>query len=85
MVDYHHRYAFLRCWLCVTIRALRRRHGVVVGAPVNIGRRRRAADPKMSAAARRGPLSSLLSHTYFKSFSAKDLCLKGRYRNGRNE
>src|SRR6218665_2073130 len=40
--------------LATSCRAVRRRHCVGGGAPVNFGRRRRAAGPKKSAAARRG-------------------------------
>jgi len=42
-----------RCWSkAIMIRAVRRRHCVGGVAPVNFGRRRRAAGPKKSAEAR---------------------------------
>ena len=56
---------------------------LVIGitAPVNFGRRRRcAADPNKSAvgeAVRRGWWSSLISHSCFKSFPAKNFCYQG--------
>src|SRR6218665_1274500 len=51
----------------VPIRDVRRRHCVGGGAPVNFGRRRRsAAGPKKSAAARRGRLK-----TFFLRFTKK--------------
>src|SRR6218665_3005330 len=40
--------------MCVCTRAVRRRHCVGLGSPVNISRRRRTAGPKKSATARPG-------------------------------
>src|SRR6218665_2706740 len=54
----------VKCRLCA--RAERRRHCVGGGAPVNFSRRRRAAGPNKSAAARRGRKKTVFSKIHEK-------------------